>query len=164
MNDVGSQIRAMAQAGHSKTQTRQLLGYSRDSFEAVLELIGPVEFPGPNRSCGYRAATARKRGLYTEAMRKASALAGQAKHEKAKRTLRGVTGTIEELVEAFGAQVCAQHVRRRMRQGMTLEAALLTPKSTRNNLGALLGVTPDRRREMAATHGGSKKNRKGGRR
>lgn len=156
MHDVGSQIRAMAQAGHSKTQTRQLLGYSRYSFEAVLELIGPVEFPGQGKSRCYRAAVQRKRGLYTDGMRKASARAGQVKHEKAKRTVRGVTGTIEELVEVFRSPVSASQVRRRIRQGMTLEDALLTPKSTRNNLGKWLGVTPGRRLERAAAGSATK--------
>lgn len=148
----------MAAQGYAKTMTYQLLGISRNRFEAILELIGPVDFPSPYATRGAKAARLEKRGVYTDAMRRCSAKAGKVRHEKAKRTLRGVTGTIEELVKVFSAGVCAPQVRRRMRQGMSLEEAIFTPKSRRNNLGKLLGVTPDRRREALAAQARSKED------
>lgn len=147
-NGVETRIRAMAKTGHSKTMTQELLGLSRWTFDQLVAQMPDVEFPGRNRSRGYRAAVERKRGVYTEAMRKASIAAGVAKHERAKRTVRGVTGTVDELVAHFECAVSPAQVRRRVRQGMTLEEALFTPKSTRNNLGRWLGVTADSRRAM----------------
>lgn len=136
---IEARIRGMAKAGHSKTMTQELLGLSRYAFDKLVAQMPDVEFPGRNRSRGYRASVERKRGIYTDAMRNASALAGQARHEQAKRTVRGVTGTVDELVAHFNCPLSAAQVRRRMRQGMTLEEALFTPKATRNNLGRWLG-------------------------
>ena len=146
--DVKARIRAMAKDGHSKTMTQELLGLTRWAFDKLVAEMPDVKFPERNRSRGYQLSVQRKRGIYTEAMRKASNAAGIAKHEQAKRTVRGVTGTVEELVSHFRCALSPASVRRRVRQGMTLEQALFTPRSTRNNLGRWLGVTADSRREI----------------
>lgn len=147
-NGVENKIRAMAKAGHSKTMTQELLGLSRWTFDKLVAQMPDVEFPGRNRSRAYRASVDRKRGVYTVAMREASTLAGMTHHERAKRTVRGVTGTVDELVAHFKCPLSPSQVRRRVRQGMTLEEALFTPRLTRNNLGRWLGVTADSRRAI----------------
>ncbi|MFU7162663.1 hypothetical protein ACM75L_30815 [Pseudomonas aeruginosa] len=57
----------------------------------------------------------------------ASDLARQARKDKHTHTVRGRTGTIEELVETLPSPVSASTVRRRLAGGMPLEEALLTP-------------------------------------
>lgn len=150
MNELADKIRAMAADGYGKTMTYELLGIGRYRFETILKAIGPVEFTSPNATRGARASYRARRGIYFDAMRQASAKAGRVRKEQARRTVRGVRGTIDELVEAFRCPVTASQVRRRLCAGMTLEEALFTPKATRNNLGRWVGVTPDRRREILA--------------
>ncbi len=146
--ELKAKVRAMACAGHSKTMTYELLGLTRYAFDKLVAQMPDVQFPGPNRSLGYKASVTRKRGVYTERMRRASYLAGLA----ARRTVRGVTGTVEELVEHFRCEVSAPQVNRRVRQGMSLEEALLKPRITRNNLGQLLGAHHDSRQTLISSN------------
>ncbi|MDY1341083.1 hypothetical protein SOJ48_29610 [Pseudomonas aeruginosa] len=67
------------------------------------------------------------RGLSRRATRLALDQARKARKDKHTHTVRGRTGTIEELVETLPSPVSASTVRRRLAAGMSLEDALLTP-------------------------------------
>lgn len=137
---IEQQIRDLAAAGYSRRHTMELLGYTRFSFDTVLELIGPVEWPGHNQSISAKLAFEMRRGRFTRGMAKAQALAAIAKREKYAKTVRGVTGSIEDLIEAFNLSICANTVRHRVKSGMDLETALFTPRCATNNLGKYLGA------------------------
>lgn len=137
---IEQQIRAMAADGYSRCHVMELLGYNRSSFVAVLELIGPIEWPGPNQSVAAKLAFEMRRGKFTKALAKSQALAAIAKREKYAKTVRGVTGSVEDLIKAFGLSIGASTVRRRVQAGMDLESALFTPRCATNNLGKLLGA------------------------
>lgn len=135
---IEQQIHKLAAAGHSKQHAMQLLGFTSYSFEAALELMGPVEWPAKGRSIGARAANNLRRGKFTQAQAEAQAMAASAKRAKYIKTVRGVSGNIEELIKAFGLKIHAATVRRRIADGQDIEAALFTPPSTKSNLGHLL--------------------------
>jgi hypothetical protein len=137
--DLAQQIQTMARAGHSKQHTMELLGFTRYSFESALELIGPVEWPTRGRSLTNMAAHADRRGRFTPGMARSCVKAGEARKAKASRTVRGVIGTIDELVAHFKVGVSACTVRRRLVAGMSLEQALFTPRSRKSGLGKHLG-------------------------
>ncbi|MDH1341859.1 hypothetical protein [Ectopseudomonas oleovorans] len=139
-SSIEQQIRDLAAAGYSRRHTMELLGYTLFSFETVLDLIGPVDWPGPNQSLSAKLASEMRRGKFTKGMARSQALAAIAKREKYAKTVRGVTGSIEELITAFGLSIGASTVRRRMHAGMDLESALFTPRCATNNLGKHLGA------------------------
>ncbi|MFI8981444.1 hypothetical protein [Ectopseudomonas khazarica] len=138
--EIEKQIRDLAAAGYSRRHVMELLGYTRFSFETVLEMIGPVDWPAPNQSVSAKLAFEMRRGKFTKGMAKSQALAANAKREKYAKTVRGVTGSIEDLIKAFGLSIGASTVRRRLQAGMDLESALFTPRCATNNLGKLLGA------------------------
>lgn len=138
--DLATRIHQLAAQGNSKQQTMELLGFTRGRFDAVLELIPPVQWPARNRSNNARLANERRRGVFTPGMAKAQKLAAQAVRAKHAKTVRGVTGSIEQLIKHFNLQITGATVRRRMAKGQDLETALFTPRSTRSNLGKHLGA------------------------
>lgn len=139
-SSIEQQIRDLAAAGYSRRHVMELLGFSRDCFDAALELIGPIEWPGHNQSISAKLAFEIRRGRFTKGMAKAQALAAIAKREKYAKTVRGVTGNIEDLIKAFNLSIAASTVRRRIALGMDVETALFMPRSTTNNLGKYLGA------------------------
>lgn len=132
------QIRQLAAEGHSRQHTAELLGLDMRKFRAMLDAMGPVEWPGPGRSVLARAAYANRRGThyaqYTEAQR---AFMAKRKAEFA-HTVRGVTGTINDLVKHFDAevQIGCPGIRRRLARGMTIEQALFNPPSVATRFGS----------------------------
>ncbi|MCZ4321405.1 hypothetical protein [Pseudomonas anguilliseptica] len=138
--NIELQISNLAAQGYSRQHAMELLGFTRYSFESALELIGPLEWPGNGCSVAARAANTQRRGRFTKGMAKSQAMAAAAKRAKHARTVRGVTGNIEDLIKAFGLSIHATTVRRRIAAGMDVEAALFTPRSTASNLGKHLGA------------------------
>lgn len=135
---VEQQIHKMAASGHSKQHTMELLGFTRYSFDAVLELMGPVEWPAKGRSVAAKAANKLRRGRFSEAQAAAQGRAASARRTQNLKTVRGVSGNIEELIKVFGLKIHAATVRRRIASGQDIETALFTPPSTESNLGHLL--------------------------
>ncbi|MGK7133302.1 hypothetical protein ACSOTY_30340, partial [Pseudomonas aeruginosa] len=72
-------------------------------------------------------ANSQKRGHCTPALARALDQARQARKDKHTHTVRGRTGTLEELVDLLPSPVSASTVRRRLAAGMSLEDALLSP-------------------------------------
>lgn len=137
---IEQNIRQLAAQGYSRQHAMELLGFTRYSFETALELIGPIEWPGNGASVAAKAANAQRRGRFTKGMAKSQAMAAEAKRAIHAKTVRGVTGSIEELIEAFSLSIHPTTVRRRIAEGMDVETALFTPRSTKSNLGKHLGA------------------------
>ncbi|WP_319107877.1 hypothetical protein [Pseudomonas aeruginosa] len=99
-------IRDSAARGLSRRATRLALGIGPWVFREMLTLMPDIEWP---------------------ALARALDQARQARKEKHTHTVRGRTGTLEELVDLLPSPVSASTVRRRLAAGMSLEDALLTP-------------------------------------
>lgn len=130
-----AEVKRMARAGHSKQHACDLLGLSRNRFNLVLELIGPLEWPGSRNSLLSKAAQAARRGQLTDSQRASQYLATRAAKAAnlqvvvCGRGVTGMVGTIADLVKHYRAEVSASTVRRRVnKRGMTLEEALFTPR------------------------------------
>lgn len=93
----------------------------------MLTLMPDIEWPAKGQSLDHKRANSQKRGHCTPAIARALDQARQARKDKHTHTVRGRTGTIEELVETLPSPVSASTVRRRLAGGMPLEEALLTP-------------------------------------
>lgn len=137
--DTAALIRDLAARGHSRAAVRELLGYSRERFDLTLQYLGPVNWPRQGCSLGNRQAMEARRGVVTPAGLKALEKGRAIRKERASHTVRGVRGTLEELVAHFKLPLNPQTVRRRLAEGKPLEAALFTPPN----------LTPPRRVKKA---------------
>lgn len=127
-------IRASAARGLSKTATREALGFGNYRFDALVAAMPDVKWCAPHESIDARRAKEDRRGQFTEAQRSALKAAAKVLRERHVYTVRGVSGTIPELVARFKVAASACTVRRRMRHGLSLEAALFalpTPPALR---------------------------------
>jgi hypothetical protein len=128
----------MAAKGHSKQHTADLMGISIRRLRKILSTMDPVEWPGPGRSLLARVAYENRRGSRYEQFTDAQ-LAFMAKRKaEFSHTVRGVTGTINDLVKRFGAevQIGCPGIRRRLARGMTAEQALFSPPSKAGMFGS----------------------------
>ncbi|WFS20579.1 hypothetical protein P9K38_09680 [Pseudomonas sp. 905_Psudmo1] len=137
---IEQQIRDLAAAGYSRRHVMELLGFSRCSFEAALAVMAPIEWPAPGQSMASKLANEMRRGHFTKGMARAQAMAACARRDKQAKTVRGVTGNLEDLIAAFGLKIHPNTFRNRVARGMDLESALFTPRNTTNNLGKYLGA------------------------
>lgn len=128
--NLENEIKRLAKAGHSRQHVRELLGFSRGRFEAVLELIGPVQWPVIGRSVRHREHYARIKGTHQPALIENARRARLARNQPRMHCVRGVRGTITQLVDVFQAPVTASTVYRRIKSGAPLEHALFTPSAT----------------------------------
>ncbi|AYL32927.1 hypothetical protein [Pseudomonas aeruginosa] len=120
-------IRNAAARGLSRRATMHALGMGPWKFRELLTLMPDIEWPAKGQSLDHKRANQQKRGYCPPALARALDQARQARKEKHTHTVRGRTGTIEELVETLPSPVSASTVRRRLAGGMPLEEALLTP-------------------------------------
>lgn len=123
--DIEHFITESAANGLSKTQVRESLGMCREKFGNLLEVMPPLQWPGPGKSLGHKLGNEARRGQCSPALHKALKQAHAAKTAKATHTVNGITGTIAVLAKHFG--VGDSTVRRRIKEGMSLEQALTTP-------------------------------------
>lgn len=125
--DVEQFIKASAARGLSRTATAAVLGMRFPKFLAVLDAMEPLQWPAPGQSLDERRSREAMHGnchpSHARNLKKAMA-AVRAGHLK---TVRGVTGTLPELVAHFGVAVSVSTVQRRLRLGQSLETALFTP-------------------------------------
>ncbi len=120
-------IRDSAARGLSRRATRLALGIGPWVFREMLTLMPDIEWPAKGQSLDHKRANSQKQGYCTPALARALDQARQARKEKHTHTVRGRTGTLEELVDLLPSPVSASTVRRRLAAGMSLEDALLTP-------------------------------------
>ena len=117
-----------AARGLSRRAVRQALGISYVSFVAILEVMPPIEWPARGCSVDSRRAS----GENIRKLSRDAQLAGSIAHrEKHMRTLPdGRKGSVKEFVALYGI-VSQSTVRRRLRDGWELVAALTTPNKVR---------------------------------
>lgn len=127
--DVEKFIRDSAAGGLSRTATAAALGMRFEKFCALLDAMEPLRWPAPGKSLDQRRHHEAMRGICLPSRRPSLEKARKARRQNALRTLHGVTGTVAELIAHFKSTADESSVYRRLRHGMTLEAALLTPPS-----------------------------------
>lgn len=125
--DLEKFIRDSAAAGFSRTATAAALDMPLEKFRAVLKGMPPLDWPGPGQSLDCKRAAAAMRGYCHPSHRQNLTKARAVERLRHLRTVRGVTGTIPELLKHFKLGISHSSVRRRLREGQSLEAALFTP-------------------------------------
>lgn len=120
-------IRRCAEQGMSRTATAQAVGIPVPSFRRLLKHLPAFNWPGPGRSVDARRAYAARVGVTDPGLRRRAALARAANREKHLRTVRGVTGTLRELVAHFETPVGECTIRARLRKGWPLDLAMFRP-------------------------------------
>ena len=120
-------IRDSAHRGLSKTQCREALGVSRETFTEMLKYLGELPWPTKGNSLGNRLANEARRGYCSPKLRNEIARINHARRTRLAYTARGVTGNIPTLIKVLNAPVSARTVHRRLAKGMSLEEALFTP-------------------------------------
>lgn len=119
-------IRASAARGLSKTATAAALGVSYRAFLAMLDVLPGIEWPARHQSLDRKLSDEARRGVCSDAQRRNLATAARALKDKHAYTVRGVRGTIPELVERFKVNAATSTVRHRLRRGLSIEAALFS--------------------------------------
>lgn len=126
--DIEKFILDSAARGLSRTATAAALGMRFEKFRGLLAAMPPLKWPAPGQSLDERRSREALRGngghpAHRLNLEKARTAARQAHI----RTVRGVTGTIPELVEHFKLSIHVSTVQRRLRLGQRLDDALFTP-------------------------------------
>ncbi|MCO7058288.1 hypothetical protein [Pseudomonas juntendi] len=116
--DIEAFIKAAAERGWSKTQTRKALELSTNKFWAILGVMPPLTWSGRRSSLGVSRSPS---PAVTEALARARA-ARRARHLY---TWNGRTGTVAELA-AF-ADASERTIRRRIQHGLTIDQAFSLP-------------------------------------
>lgn len=120
-------IRDSAAAGLSKTQTREALGWCTETFYEALKHLGDLPWPGVAQGLGRKQSDEARRGTCSPALRIALAESRARRKVLHTHTLRGIEGTVEELVQHYKHSVSASTIRRRMAKGLDIESAFFNP-------------------------------------
>jgi len=120
-------IRDYAARGLTKEETMQALRWGREKFLHMLELLGDVEWAPRNKTVNRRLYCESIRGQCRpyQALNATRARAGL--KAKSNKTVRGFTGSVQEIIDHFGIPTSVSSVRRRRAQGMSWEDAFFTP-------------------------------------
>lgn len=118
-------IKDCASRGWSKTQVMETLGLCRRTFVAILEAMPVMEWAPPGKSLAHKLGNEARRGHCSDALRASNARNAEVRRERCRHDVKGLRGTVEELAQHFN--ISASSVRRRMKDGMTIEEALTTP-------------------------------------
>jgi hypothetical protein len=120
-------IAFLAEHGASKLSVAKALGIRYESFLDMCKAMPDVVWPERGHSNGAARQHKQQRGKCSEMKRGAVLKAAKASADARKTKVAfGRTGTIAQHVEWFGV-VCYAVVRRRLKDGMTLEQALTYP-------------------------------------
>lgn len=120
-------IRDSAANGLSKTQTREALDMCTDTFYEALQHLGELPWAPRGQSLGHKLSNQARRGHCSPALRTALAESRARRKALHTHTLRGVSGTVEELVQHFPHSVSASTIRRRLAKGLDIESAFFNP-------------------------------------
>lgn len=126
-------VRDGVSRGLGKHQCRELTGLGRASFKALLASMGELAWPAAGKSLDRKLCDEARRGYCSPAQ--AAALAHSRARRKAKRirSVRGVSGTVDELAKHFKSPVSGSTIRRRLAAGESLEQALFSPRRKRQH-------------------------------
>lgn len=125
VSDTEQFIRDAARLGWSRNEVCEVLGISWFSLSAILDAIGPLPWVPGTQSLARKRDAENRRGYCPPALQRASQAAVAIRRKRAEHEVFGVRGTIKELAKLFG--MSATTVRRRLRDGLSLEAALTIP-------------------------------------
>lgn len=120
-------VKVCARAGMSRQHTANHLGMVHSMFRAMLEDLGPIEWAEYGNTALVIERMQKRRGMSTPALRAAADIARAARSRKYHRTLRGVTGSIEELIAHFKPPMSERAIRQRLKRGADLETAFFAP-------------------------------------
>ena len=129
-------IREAAQLGWSRNEVCEVLNISWTSLQAMLEVIGPLEWVPGNKSLSRKRSYEQRRGVFTPTQDAALQIARENRRERARYEIldaegRQLRGNIKELAKHFG--VSASTVRRRMSEnGLSIYEALTIPATPRH--------------------------------
>lgn len=114
-------IRDAAARGWSKTQTAEALGMNKQKFWEMLRLLPAFTWAPKGHTLGNKLGNESKRGHRYPKVMAAAKAAQEARRQQGRRTVRGHTGSLEEL--ATLCTVSARTIRRRLAAGQTPEQA-----------------------------------------
>ncbi|WP_295487946.1 hypothetical protein [uncultured Pseudomonas sp.] len=116
-------VHACANAGMSRYHAAEHLSMSHAVFNDMLQGLGPVNWPSRDNSVRVIERIKARRGLSTPALAAGADAAREAFSRKRHRTLRGVTASLEELIETFAPPVSIRTIRDRLAKGIEIEDA-----------------------------------------
>lgn len=128
--EMAELIENLCKRGHSRAETAKILEIPENRFRRLCERLPDLVWSARSltRIDGDRARAESKAFGYVEQNRQ-RALA--ARRESTKRTVRGVSGSIPELLAHFKIDVSPSTIRRRLAEGKTIEEALFAPTAPR---------------------------------
>lgn len=123
-------IEKLCKRGHSRAETAKILGIPENRFRRLIERLPDLNWPTRSLTrieCDRARAESKAFG-YVEQNRQRAL---EARRESAKRTVRGVSGSIPELLAHFKIDVSPSTIRRRLAEGKTIEEALFAKTAPR---------------------------------
>lgn len=120
-------IRDYAARGLSKRETMQTLGWGEVKLNHMLDLLGNVEWAPRSKTVNRRLYNESMKGCRSPSQLANAAKARAALREKSAKTVRGFTGSVQEVIDKFSIPTSVSCVRRRLAQGMSLDDAFFTP-------------------------------------
>ena len=127
MTDPVALIRDYAARGLSQRETMQALGWGEIKFKHMLSLLDGVEWAPRHETVNRKLWRDSLKGMSTPAQASNSAKARAALKSKTAKTVRGFTGSVQEVIDHFDIPTSVSCVRRRLAAGMSLEDAFFTP-------------------------------------
>jgi hypothetical protein len=121
--DLEMQIRRMAASGSSKAEVCRILGVSYPKLYTICDHIDGVVWKKA-KNVGNVNPTEDTVKVLNANIAKARAK----KSEMALKTVRGVTGNVQQLCDHFKVEISYSSVNRRVASGMTLEEAMFTSR------------------------------------
>jgi hypothetical protein len=121
--DLLQQIRNLALSGVPKFEVAHRFGFTPSQFEKVCAVIDGIHWS--RRNGGFRGTPS---PVVMEKLKANIAKARNVKVAKSRRTVRGITGTVEELCAHFDVSLAPVTIRKRVADGMSLEQALFSGK------------------------------------
>lgn len=124
-------IEKLCKRGHSRAETAKILDIPASRFRRLCERLPDLDWPTRSltRIDGDRAR-AECKGSYAYLERNLQR-ARETRKANAKRTVRGFSGDIQELLAHFKIDLSPSTIRRRLAEGKTIEEALFAPTATR---------------------------------
>lgn len=116
-------VHACANAGMSRYHAAEHLNLSHSAMSEMLQDLGTVNWADRDNSVRVIERIKARRGLSTPALVAGANTAREAFARRRHRTLRGVTGSVEELIEIFKPPVSVRTIRERLAKGIDVEDA-----------------------------------------
>lgn len=117
--DLEQQIRELAGSGICKTEAARRLGFTSTQMDKVCSVID-----GLNWAFRKGVTRGKPKPDHLEKLKGSLSKAREVRVANSRRTVRGITGTVDELCAHFDVAASPRTVRQRMSEGMTLEQAL----------------------------------------